>query len=145
MVVLADEVLESFFETDLSESFKLSPVADLELPAVQAGFLGDIWSSIATDSNKKIFNMFTDEIGKTIGKHQVRSNALLSSDLTAVLVGCPQAIDWQVHQTRGAKSSRVLTYSNYTEIPFESQPYWNAKYYNIGPLIFLDVVRGYNP
>ncbi len=33
--------------------------------------LGDIWSSIATDSNKKIFNMFTNEIRKTIEKHQV--------------------------------------------------------------------------
>lgn len=72
MVVLADEVLESFFETDLSQSFKLNPISDLDTP-VQTGFLGDIWSSIATDSNRKIFNMFTDEIGKTIGKHQVSS------------------------------------------------------------------------
>ena len=71
MVVLADEVLESFFETDLSASFQLSSIPDLELPT-NTGFLGDIWSSIATDSNKKIFNIFTDEIGKTIGKHQVR-------------------------------------------------------------------------
>jgi len=72
MVVLADEVLESFFETDLSQSFKLNSISDLDTP-VPTGFLGDIWSSIATDSNKKIFNMFTDEIGKTIGKHQVSS------------------------------------------------------------------------
>lgn len=72
MVVLADEVLESFFETDLSASFRLDPLPDLELSASNSGLLGDIWSTIATDSNKKIFNMFTDEIGKTIGKHQVR-------------------------------------------------------------------------
>lgn len=71
MVVLADEVLESFFDTDLSGSFKLESVSDMELPTSHSGFLGDIWSSIATDSNKKMFNMFTDEIGKTIGKHQV--------------------------------------------------------------------------
>ncbi|THU88069.1 TBC-domain-containing protein [Dendrothele bispora CBS 962.96] len=71
MVVLADEILESFFETDLSASFRLHPVAELELPSSNNGLLGDIWSQIATDSNKKIFNMFTDEIGKTIGKHQV--------------------------------------------------------------------------
>lgn len=71
MVVLAEEVLESFFETDLSESFKLHPVPDTELSVVQGGFLGDIWSSIASDNNKKMFNLFTDEIGKTIGKHQV--------------------------------------------------------------------------
>lgn len=71
MVVLADEVLESFFETDLSESFKLQPLPEMELPSSQSGILGDLWSSIATDTNKKMFNMFTDEIGKTIGKHQV--------------------------------------------------------------------------
>jgi len=71
MVVLADEILESFFEADLPASFRLQPLPELELPVASAGILGDIWSSIATDSNKKIFNMFTDEIGKTIGKHHV--------------------------------------------------------------------------
>ncbi|EKM82068.1 hypothetical protein AGABI1DRAFT_70677 [Agaricus bisporus var. burnettii JB137-S8] len=75
MVVLADEILESFFETDLSASFQLAPVPELELPPAStggaSGFLGDLWSSIATDSNKKMFNMLTDEFGKTIGKHQV--------------------------------------------------------------------------
>ena len=70
MVVLAEEVLETFFGTDLSESFKLHPLPDAELSAAN-GFLGDIWSSIASDNNKKMFNLFTDEIGKTIGRHQV--------------------------------------------------------------------------
>ncbi|KAH9175935.1 TBC-domain-containing protein [Lactarius sanguifluus] len=55
MVVLADEVLESFFETDLSAS----------------GFLGGLWSNIATDTNVKLFHKLSDEVGKTIGKHQV--------------------------------------------------------------------------
>jgi hypothetical protein len=71
MVVLADEVLESFFETDLSASFRLEPAPDVDLPASSSGLLGDIWSNIATVDNKKIFHKFTDEIGKTIGKHQV--------------------------------------------------------------------------
>ncbi|KAJ7803212.1 rab-GTPase-TBC domain-containing protein [Mycena olivaceomarginata] len=71
MVVLADEVLESFFETDLSASFRLEPLPEMELPVSSSGLLGDLWSTIATDTNKKMFNMFTDEIGKTIGKHQV--------------------------------------------------------------------------
>ncbi|KAH7885777.1 rab-GTPase-TBC domain-containing protein [Phlebopus sp. FC_14] len=71
MVVLADEVLESFFETDLSASFRLEPVPDLELPTTSSGFLGDLWSNIATVDNKKIFHKFSDELGKTIGKHQV--------------------------------------------------------------------------
>ena len=71
MVVLADEILESFFETDLSASFKLESVPDLELPTSGGGFLEDLWSNIATDDNKKIFHKLSDELGKTIGKHQV--------------------------------------------------------------------------
>lgn len=71
MVVLADEVLESFFETDLSASFRLEPVPDLELPPASSGFLGDLWSNIATQDNKRMFNRLSDELGKTIGKHQV--------------------------------------------------------------------------
>lgn len=71
MVVLADEVLESFFETDLSASFKLEPVPVMELPPSNSGFLGGIWSNIASDDNKKLFHKFSDELGRTIGKHQV--------------------------------------------------------------------------
>lgn len=71
MVVLADEILESFFETDLSASFKLESVPDLELPTSGGGFLEDLWSNIATEDNKKIFHKLSDELGKTIGKHQV--------------------------------------------------------------------------
>jgi TBC1 domain family member 8/9 len=79
MVVLADEILESFFETDLSASFRLESHQETELPpptSSSSGLLGDLWSTIATDSNKKMFNMFTDEIGKTIGKHQVCETCL---------------------------------------------------------------------
>ncbi|KAG1738928.1 rab-GTPase-TBC domain-containing protein [Suillus paluster] len=71
MVVLADEILESFFETDLSASFTLETVPDLELPPASSGFLGDLWSNIATQDNKNMFNRLSDELGKTIGKHQV--------------------------------------------------------------------------
>ena len=71
MVVLADEVLESFFETDLSASFRLEPVPLMELPPSNSGFLGGLWSNIASDDNKKLFNKFSDELGKTIGRHQI--------------------------------------------------------------------------
>lgn len=128
MVVLADEILESFFETDLSASFRLDPVPELELPPSNTGLLGDIWSQIATDSNKKMFNMFTDEIGKSIGKHQVKwwrwldpvffsfpfffatMRGPIKSGLLDVFfliqiflfsfyVGHPSAFDWEIHQT----------------------------------------------
>ncbi|KAH8116325.1 TBC-domain-containing protein [Phellopilus nigrolimitatus] len=71
MVVLADEILESFFETDLSASFRLETVVEMPVPQSNSSFFGGLLSSIVTDDNKKIFNRFTDEIGKTIGKHQV--------------------------------------------------------------------------
>ncbi|KAI0048786.1 TBC-domain-containing protein [Auriscalpium vulgare] len=71
MVVLADEVLESFFETDLSASFRLEPVPLMELPTANSGLLGGLWSTLASDDNKKLFHKFSDEVGKTIGRHQV--------------------------------------------------------------------------
>jgi len=72
MVVLADEILESFFDTDLSASFRLEPVPPLSAQQPRAGFLGGLVSSfIATEDNKRIFNNVADQIGKTMGKHQV--------------------------------------------------------------------------
>jgi hypothetical protein len=71
MVILAEEVLESFFETDLSASFRLEPVPPMELPPANNGFLGGLWSNIATDNNMKLFHKLSDEVGKTIGRHQV--------------------------------------------------------------------------
>lgn len=70
MVVLADEILESFFETDFSATFRLEPMPSMEMPTSNSGLLGGLWSNIATDDNKKIFNRFTDEIGRAVGKHQ---------------------------------------------------------------------------
>ncbi|CAL1715268.1 unnamed protein product [Somion occarium] len=71
MVVLADEILESFFETDFSSTFRLEPVPIMEIPNSNTGLLGGLWQNIASDDNRKIFQKVTDEIGKTIGKHQV--------------------------------------------------------------------------
>lgn len=112
MVVLADEVLESFFETDLSASFRLEPVPEMELPQSHSGLLGDIWSNIATTDNKKIFNKFTDEIGKTIGKHQVCILLLINLYLWPygvrfVPIGYSSSLNWSLHQSRRAQSSRV--------------------------------------
>lgn len=77
MVVLADELLESFFETDLVSSFHFDPLPDSQTQQGKGGFLGGLFSTLVTDDNKKMFNKFSDEVGKTIGKHQVgRSFAL---------------------------------------------------------------------
>lgn len=70
MVVLADEILESFFETDFTSTFKLEPVPMMDIPS-HTGLLGDLWTSLTSDDNKKIFNRFTDGVGRAVGKHQV--------------------------------------------------------------------------
>ena len=43
----------------------------MELPSANTSLLSGLWTSITSDDNKKIFNRFTDEVGKSIGKHQV--------------------------------------------------------------------------
>jgi hypothetical protein len=52
-----------------SESLSL-PLFSLVSLSAASGLLHDLWSMIATESNMKLFNMFTNEIGK----HQVRFN-----------------------------------------------------------------------
>jgi len=71
MVVLADEVLESFFDQDFSGTFRLEPTPLEELPTSNSGFLSGMWSSIATNDNKKIFHKLSDEVGRSIGKHKI--------------------------------------------------------------------------
>lgn len=93
MVVLADEILESFFESDLTSSFRLEPVPEAQVPQQKGGFLGGLMSAIVTDDNMKIFNRFADEVGKTIGKHQVsselQSNSTLATNLTTQVANKP--------------------------------------------------------
>ncbi|KIM22819.1 hypothetical protein M408DRAFT_277951 [Serendipita vermifera MAFF 305830] len=77
MVVLADPLLEAFFDVDLPRSFQLLPVEDTTIRRNQPGLgvlgnaVGGFFSSFVTDDNKKIFNSFVDDMGKAIGKHQV--------------------------------------------------------------------------
>ncbi len=95
MVVLADEVLESFFETDLPASFHLEPVPLIELPPALSGFLGGLWSNIATDINVKLFHKLSNEVGKTIGTHQVihhPSSSAISVPVPARALYCVQAL-----------------------------------------------------
>lgn len=80
MVVLADELLEAFFEIDLTKSWKLeTPV--IETP-IKSGFLGGLFQAIATDENKvcllavellsaliciqERFNRLADAVGQTL-------------------------------------------------------------------------------
>ena len=92
MVVLADEILESFFEADFSGTFRLEPVPDMELPSSNTSLLSGLWTSITSDDNKKIFNRFTDEVGKSIGKHQVRAQNELRASFRPPSPSLPKSL-----------------------------------------------------
>ncbi|KAG9088534.1 hypothetical protein FRC06_001979 [Ceratobasidium sp. 370] len=91
MVVLADEILESFFESDLTASFRLEPVPEAQVPQQKGGFLGGLMSAIVTDDNMKMFNRFADEVGKTIGRHQVANKPSIGKMDRVVALQEPKA------------------------------------------------------
>ena len=119
MVVLADELLESFFETDLSSSFRLDSTPAAPLPEATSGFFGGLLSTIATDENMKLFNKFADEFGKTIGKHTVSLNNSSSCFLAYfIFLGRSATIYWQGRARDGltrTKSEGISTYSCYED------------------------------
>ena len=82
MVVLADEILESFFETDFTATFKLEPVPMLEIPNSNSGIFGGLWQTITSDDSKKIFHKFSDEVGKSFGRHSVGISRMFASHIT---------------------------------------------------------------
>ena len=98
MVVLADELLEAFFDTDLRNSFKFEdvPTSAIDQPLIDlstlddlgigsTGLVGNILGGIFSKNNKEKLYGFADEIGKSIGKHQVISRpsfGRVSSDVS---------------------------------------------------------------
>lgn len=103
MVVLADEILESFFDADLSGSFYLEHVPPLiEQQHQKSGFLGGLVSSfLSNQDNRRIINNVADQIGKTMGKHQVMepdpaTDTPPLTTLAAALEGCPSTIYRQI-------------------------------------------------
>jgi len=76
MVVLADELLESFFETDLASSFRLEAAPGPQAQQAKAVLEWSL-STLVTDDNKKMFNKFSE---KSVNhrKHQVSGPACVS-------------------------------------------------------------------
>lgn len=84
MVCLADELLEAFFDQDLTRSFEFEqvpqsaidhPLIDLstldDIGIGSTGLVGNILGGIFSKDNKEMLNGLADEIGKSFGKHQV--------------------------------------------------------------------------
>ncbi|WVQ83298.1 hypothetical protein IAT38_005437 [Cryptococcus sp. DSM 104549] len=72
MVVLADELLESFFDRDLAASFQLerTEVEDYHQAHQRPeGILGGLMNLVVTNENKNRLNRFTDGLGSALGRH----------------------------------------------------------------------------
>lgn len=71
MVVLADELLESFFNTDLANSFRLEPTPDNYHTTHKQpdSLVGGLMSMVLTNENKSRFNKFADGLGSALGRH----------------------------------------------------------------------------
>jgi TBC1 domain family member 8/9 len=142
MVVLADEVLESFFETDLPGSFRLEPVPLMELPPSNNGFLGGLWSNIATDTNVKLFHKLSDEVGKTIGRHQVIHRPSIGRYTSIEDTRPRESLLTPAMRRSSSKSSLTLT-STSTEDVGKSRSSNAAE--TSGPASLLPIVPGAEP
>ncbi|GAA5832894.1 hypothetical protein JCM11251_000520 [Rhodosporidiobolus azoricus] len=69
MCILTDSLLESFFESDLTESWRLEVLVPPEPPkpkTAAAGWWGNIVNAVVTEENKERFNRIADEVGKRL-------------------------------------------------------------------------------
>lgn len=106
MVVLADPVLEAFFDVDLPQSFRLEPVEDPVARRQQPGQnllnnVGGFLSQFVTDDSKKLFNNFVDDMGKAIGKHQVSLSPRFRDRSSHLPVGYAKAFYWETRKECG--------------------------------------------
>ncbi|BGP28952.1 hypothetical protein JCM10296v2_000688 [Rhodotorula toruloides] len=69
MCILADALLEDFFDSDLTNSWRLEVLVPEEKPKPQTlagGWWEGLVSAIVTDENKERFNRLADEVGKRL-------------------------------------------------------------------------------
>ncbi len=89
MVILADELLEGFFNSDLSASFQLEevPGAYHASHARPDTLVGGLMSMVMTDGNKSRLNRLADGLGSALGRNaEWRKPAIGKDDPTHVTV-----------------------------------------------------------
>ncbi|EIW71253.1 hypothetical protein TREMEDRAFT_71100 [Tremella mesenterica DSM 1558] len=72
MVVLADEILETFFDKDLAASFQLDSTGEEDYHQAHQkpeGLLGGLMNLVVTNENKNRLNRLADGFGAALGKH----------------------------------------------------------------------------
>lgn len=93
MVVLADELLESFFSEDLQSSWHLEPLTEDVPPPKATGATGrfaNFVGSFMTDENKEFLGKLADDIGKRLDIQQVEQKPSLGRLSGAAAMQEPQ-------------------------------------------------------
>ncbi|RSH86713.1 uncharacterized protein EHS24_004984 [Apiotrichum porosum] len=121
MVVLADELLESFFGHDLPASFQLEDTQEEDYHKTHAkpdGLLGGLVNLVVNDENKSRFNRFADGIGSALGKHaEWRKPAISKADQNA-----PVPIDTRARESllTPSQRQRVRSASSASQLSVQS-------------------------
>lgn len=94
MVVLADELLESFFSEDLTSAWHLEPLTE-DIPApkntgLMTGRFTNFVSSLMTDENKEFLGKLADDIGKRLDIQQIEQKPALGRLTGAAALQEPQ-------------------------------------------------------
>lgn len=96
MCILTDALLEEFFESDLTQSWRLEVLVPEEKPKPQTragGWWGGLVEAVMTDENKERFNRLADEVGKRLDIHTVEQRPSIGKLDAAAAAIEPQARD----------------------------------------------------
>ncbi|KAM0793168.1 hypothetical protein ACM66B_000642 [Microbotryomycetes sp. NB124-2] len=99
MCILADSLLEEFFEADLSNSWRLEVLIPEEKPrqpgatGAVGGWLGGIVNAVMTDENKERFNKLADAVGKQLDIQTIEQRPSIGKMDAAAAAIEPQARD----------------------------------------------------
>ncbi|GAA5980178.1 hypothetical protein JCM10908_001563 [Rhodotorula pacifica] len=96
MCILTDALLEEFFESDLTQSWRLEVLVPEEKPKAQTragGWWGGLVEAVMTDENKERFNRLADEVGKRLDIHTVEQRPSIGKLDAAAAAIEPQARD----------------------------------------------------
>lgn len=93
MVVMADELLESFFAEDLTKAWHLEPLTEdnpVAQPSGARGIFSNLVNSIMTDENKEFLGKLADDIGKRLDLQHVEQKPSLGRLTGAAALQEPQ-------------------------------------------------------
>lgn len=116
MVVLADELLESFFSEDLTNSWHLEPLTE-DIPAPRhpgliTGRLTNFVSSLVSDENKEYLGKLADDIGKRLDIQQIEQKPALGRLTGAAAMQEPLERATLLSTSKASRTSPLLPSSS---------------------------------